>query len=59
MFIIKAYKLENCIIILILSENIDKILLENINIYIIIVLIKFFILNKVDFINLIILENKK
>jgi len=59
LFIIKAYKLENCIIILILSENIDKILLENINIYIIIVLIKFFILNKVDFINLIILENKK
>jgi len=51
--------LENCIIVLILFENIDKILLKNINIYIIVILIKFFILNRVDFINLIILENKK
>jgi len=56
---IKIYKLENCIIILILFKNINKILLKNINIYIIVILTKLFILNKVNFINLIILENKK
>ena len=59
MFIIKIYKLKNCIIILILFENINKILLKNINIYIIIILIKPFILSRVDFVNLIILENEK
>jgi len=51
--------LEDCIIVLILFKNIDKILLKDINIYVIAVLIKPFVLNRVDFVDLIILKNKR
>lgn len=56
---IKVYKLENYTIALILLKNIDKIPLKNINIYIVTILSKPFVLNSVNFVNLIILENIK